>query len=182
MKKYWILYKPFLQFIATFLGVFVLLTFGYQLYLSGYEDGQADGITRLVAHHTGLVLRWFEEDAVVLFQENAQILIRVHQKTVARIIEGCNAVSVIILFVSFVAAFSGKFKTTAFFLIVGSGLIYILNVLRIALLSLLLFHFPEREHLLHGVLFPLFIYGVVFILWFIWVNFFSKYAKKSSSK
>jgi hypothetical protein len=30
---------------------------------------------------------------------------------------------------------------------------------------------------LHGVLFPLFIYGVVFILWVIWVSKFSLYAK-----
>jgi hypothetical protein len=35
---------------------------------------------------------------------------------------------------------------------------------------------------LHGVIFPLFIYGVVFILWFFWVNYFSIYATKSISK
>jgi hypothetical protein len=44
-------------------------------------------------------------------------------------------------------------------------------------LIVLLYHFPEQNHLLHGVLFPALIYGSVFVLWFIWVNKFSKYAK-----
>ena len=79
-------------------------------------------------------------------------------------------------------AFAGRISTTLLFLIGGSVLIYLLNVIRIAVLSVLLYRFPAYEHLLHGVIFPLFIYGVVFILWFIWVNYFSSYAKKSTSK
>lgn len=182
LKKYWILYGPFLQFIGTFLFTFIMLTLCYQWYLSGYEQHQMDGMTRIVASHTEGVLQWMDVDSFVKYQENGKISIWFHQKEVARIIEGCNAVSVIILFVSFVIAFAGRFKTTLFFLIGGSVLIYLLNVVRIAVLSLLLFHFPANEQFLHGVVFPLFIYGVVFILWFIWVNNFSTYAKKSASK
>jgi exosortase family protein XrtF len=100
-----------------------------------------------------------------------------NKKYTLRIIEGCNAVSVIILFISFIVAFSGKFKTTFYFILSGVLLIYILNVIRIALLAVLLFKFPENEHILHGVFFPLIIYGLVFVLWVIWVNKFSKYAK-----
>ena len=102
-----------------------------------------------------------------------------NQRHMARIIEGCNGLSVIILFISFVIAFSGKIKPTVLFIIGGSLLIHILNVGRIALLCILMYYFPEQEHLLHGVVFPLFIYGVVFLLWIIWVNKFSKYAKKN---
>lgn len=181
LKKYWIHYGPFLQFIGAFLFTFVMLTFCYQWYLSEYESHQIDGITRLVASHTEVVLQWINADALVKYSQNGRISVWLHQKEVARIIEGCNAVSVIILFVSFVIAFAGKFKTTLVFLLVGSVLIYVLNVVRIAVLSVLLFHFPASEHFLHGVVFPLFIYGVVFVLWIVWVNLFSKYAKKSIS-
>jgi membrane protein CcdC involved in cytochrome C biogenesis len=45
------------------------------------------------------------------------------------------------------------------------------------MLSVLMYHFPGQVSFLHGVLFPLFIYGVVFILWVIWVSKFSLYAK-----
>ena len=101
-----------------------------------------------------------------------------NQNYVARIVEGCNAISVIVLFISFVVAFSGKLKTTLFFIFGGSLLIYVLNVLRIAALSALIFYFPKQEPFLHGVLFPLYIYGVVFMLWLIWVRKFSRYASK----
>jgi hypothetical protein len=45
-----------------------------------------------------------------------------------------------------------------------------------------MFHYPQYQEVLHGVIFPLFIYGVVFILWIVWVNKFSSYAKKSSKR
>jgi exosortase family protein XrtF len=101
-------------------------------------------------------------------------------KAVGRIIEGCNAISVIILFISFVVAFSGKWKPTSLFILTGSLLIYVLNIFRIIFLVVLLYYYPTQEHLLHGVLFPLIIYGIVFILWVIWVNNFSKYASKNT--
>jgi hypothetical protein len=50
------------------------------------------------------------------------------------------------------------------------------------LLVVLMYHFPDYKEFLHGVLFPLLIYGTVFLLWIIWVNKFSFYAKKSFEK
>tara|TARA_R110002049_G_scaffold5422_1_gene37557 strand:- start:2416 stop:2832 length:417 start_codon:yes stop_codon:yes gene_type:complete len=96
----------------------------------------------------------------------------------ARIIEGCNSVSVIILFLSFIVAFSGKFKITFFYILTGSVLIYIVNLLRIIILSLGLYHYPERSEVLHTVVFPAIIYGMVFLLWIFWVNRFSKLNQK----
>ena len=87
-----------------------------------------------------------------------------------------------ILFVSFVIAFKGKFKAMVWFLPFGIAVIHIANIIRIALLAVALYHFPKAEHLLHGVLFPLLIYGIVFILWMIWVNRFSEYAKGTTQK
>jgi exosortase family protein XrtF len=98
---------------------------------------------------------------------------------VSRIVEGCNALSVIILFVAFVVAFSGKWIQTIGFILLGSILIHIMNVLRIAILSIALYYHPDQESLLHGVVFPLIIYGFVFVLWVIWVNKFSNYAQKN---
>ena len=87
-----------------------------------------------------------------------------------------------ILFVAFVVAFSGKLKTTVLFLIFGIIIIHVLNVIRIAMLCVLLQKYPAQEEILHGVVFPLFIYGVVFGLWVIWVNKFSTYAKETTKK
>jgi exosortase family protein XrtF len=98
----------------------------------------------------------------------------VNSKFVARVVEGCNSISVIILFVSFIIAFSGKFKVTFFYLLAGSALIYVVNLVRIAILSIGLYNYPWRRDILHTVIFPLIIYGLVFLLWMLWVNQFSK--------
>lgn len=141
---------------------------------------ETDGFTQLVAKQTKDVMLFLNcEASIAPNSSEPAINLFYNQKHIARIIEGCNGLSVIILFVAFVVAFSGKLRTTILFIIGGSLLIHILNVFRIALLSVSLFYFPASEHILHGVLFPLFIYGVVFLLWIIWVNKFSKYATKN---
>ena len=178
MKKYLIQYKPFLLFIAAFFITYMLLTVIYKLYLDRLDKNEIDGITNIVGYNVNQLMQLFNSD-VKIFKSISNSFLEVwyNKKYTIRIVEGCNAVSVIILFISFVVAFSRKFKTTLFFLLFGIFCIHLLNVARIALLTILLFHFPEKEHLLHGVLFPLVIYGFVFILWIIWVNKFSKYAK-----
>lgn len=179
MKKYLIEYKPFLLFIGAFFATYIILTLVYQFYLSGFgTTGRLDGITNLVAHHTEQLLRLFNGDvAFEKIPSEPYVRILYNQKTVASIVEGCNAISVIILFVSFIVAFSGKLKSMLFYILGGCLFIYILNIFRIASLCALLYYFPEKSHILHGVLFPLVIYGLVFILWIIWVSKFSKYAK-----
>lgn len=178
MKKYLVQFKPFLIFIGTFFAAYILLTIIYKSYLNNFESDDLDRITCIVGYNVDLVLQAFNSDIIIQKSTSDPWLeVWYNNVYVIRIVEGCNAVSVIILFISFVIAFSGKFKTTLLFILSGTLFIYILNVIRIALLAVLLFHYPEKVHLLHGVLFPLIIYGLVFILWVFWVNKFSKYAK-----
>ena len=140
-------------------------------------DDAIDGITTNVSH---LVEKFSQLVGLKIsvkpdFMEY-QILYK--GQNIARIIEGCNAISVIILFIAFIIAFSGKYKATLIYILLGSVFIYVLNIIRIVCLTVLLYKFPEYEHLLHGVLFPLVIYGIVFLLWVYWVKNFSKYASK----
>lgn len=177
MKNYFIRYKPFLVFLTKFFLTFIILTVVYQVFLSSVEDNKIDSITKLVARNTEQLLDVFTTNAAIEENKAETVINLIYKdKYVARIIEGCNAISVIILFISFVVSFSGKLKPTLFFILGGSLIIYILNVIRIALLSALIYYYPQQVSLLHGVLFPLFIYGVVFVLWVIWVRKFSLYA------
>lgn len=183
MKKYLIIYKPFLLFLGKFLLSYLLLTFVYENYLGLFDitKFETDGFTQLVARQTKDFLFFF--DCNVRIEPNtteSAVNLIYNEKHIARIIEGCNGLSVIILFISFIIAFSGKIKTTILFILGGSLLIHFLNVTRIALLTIFMYYFPKQKHILHGVIFPLFIYGVVFLLWIIWVNKFSKYAAKTA--
>ena len=185
MKEYFVRYKPFLLFLGKFLLTYVLLTFIYQVYLNQFDKSrfEVDGFTKSVAFQTEKLISVFN-DAVSIepHPEQASLKLYYNNKFVARVVEGCNALSVIILFAAFIVAFTGKIKTTVGFILGGSLLIHLLNISRIAILAVALYHFPEQEEMLHGVVFPLFIYGVVFVLWVIWVNKFSLYAEKPVEK
>ncbi len=183
VKEYLIQFKPFLLFLAKFALSYLALSIVYQTYLNQFDikKNEVDGFTKIVANQSQSILSVFNNHSYTLTNpKEPSVKLYYHDKWVSRIVEGCNALSVIILFISFVISFSGKFKETLIFILVGSLLIHLFNVIRIALLCMAIFHFPQYEHLLHGVIFPLFIYGVVFLLWVVWVNKFSSYAKKSS--
>lgn len=160
--------------------VYGVLTISYNLYLS-FSDGSKfypDYMTNLVARQTNTLLNSIGYDAQVLPHPNeASMKVIINGNFVARVIEGCNAVSVIILFFSFIAAFAGKLKTTMFYGFAGSIIIYAFNLIRIVVLSVGLYHYPEQKYIMHKVVFPMLIYGTVFLLWMFWVNRFSKSVK-----
>ena len=158
----------------------MVLTIIYQYYLNQFDikNNEVDGFTKLVSTQVEQLLLFFNGDAnIELHPSQPCYKFFYNGKYVSRIIEGCNALSVIILFISFVIAFSGKLKNTIYFIISGSIIIHVLNITRIALLMVAFYNFPEANFILHDILFPLVIYGAVFILWIIWVNKFSFYAK-----
>jgi exosortase family protein XrtF len=184
MRRYLQQYRPFLLFLGKFFLAYVLLAAAYQFYLSRYGDGglQIDPATFSVGRQAAWLDRLFGAGASVLpHQSEPALRFFYNGKSVARIIEGCNAISVMVLFAAFVIAFRGKLRTMLIFIVTGCIAIHLLNVVRIALLASAIYHFPAQEELLHGVVFPLFIYGVVFLLWVIWVNKFSDHALAAQS-
>ncbi len=180
LKSLIIKYKPVIKFILTFLIVYGLLTLAYNFYLEASKGGKyyPDYITNIVANQSKNLLENFGYTAsVVPHPDEPSMKLIVNGKYLARVIEGCNSASIIILFISFIVAFSGKFKTTLFYMLSGSVLIYSVNLIRIVVLAIGLYHYPWRKEELHTVIFPALIYGMVFLLWMIWVNRFSKINK-----
>jgi exosortase family protein XrtF len=185
LKNLLLQYKPFLLFLGKFVLSYLLLTIVYQSYLNQYDSSKAevDSFTQIVANQTVTALSWVDSQSYTMpHLKEPSVKLYYHNVYISRIIEGCNALSVIILFVAFIVAFTGKLKKTIIFILFGSILIHILNITRIALLCIALYHFPQFEHILHGVIFPLVIYGVVFLLWVIWVNKYSLYATEIDKK
>jgi exosortase family protein XrtF len=177
LKALFVKYKAVIRFIITFLVVYGVLSITYKLYLDYSENSRyyPDYLTNLVAKQSQSLIETVGYSAQIEQHPNeASMKLIINSKFVARVIEGCNSVSIIILFVSFIIAFAGKRKTTLFYLLFGSVLIYIMNLIRIVILSIGLFHYPWRKEILHTVIFPLIIYGLVFLLWMFWVNRFAE--------
>ena len=182
MRGLFIKYKLVIRFILTFLLVYIVLSVAYKFYLdlSNGSEYYPDFITNTVAHQSEDVLNSLGyKTQVVPHPDEPSMKLIIRDKYVARVVEGCNAISIIILFLSFVIAFSGTFKTTFLFILAGSTLIYVVNLIRIVILSIGLYHYPWRREVLHVVIFPAIIYGMVFLLWMFWVNRFSNVSKSS---
>jgi len=178
LKKYLVQFKPFLIFVSIFFLTYIVLTLLYKFYLNSYQAEELDAVTTISGKNAEQLLKLFNYDIIIQkSSQNPWQEIILNGRYIARITEGCNAVSVMILFVSFVAAFSRNLKKTLLFILFGLVSTYIFNVLRISTLIVLSYNFPQYTRFLHGTFFPLVIYGYVFILWVFWINRFSKYAK-----
>lgn len=169
--------KPVIQFLLVFFGTYIVLAIGYKLYLyiNALNKIIPDYITILVAEQSESILQLIGyETFTIPYYKNESIRLALNNQFVVQVIEGCNGISVIILFMSFVLAFFSGWKKTLFFIFGGAVLIYVLNVIRIVLITMGIYHYPQYTDLLHDILFPLFIYGVVFLLWVLWVKQYKK--------
>ncbi len=173
MKDLFKKYRAVIRFIVLFLGSYLVLSalYAYYLKVSVNSDYPPDFLTNLVARQSATLLEAFGYETAMEFNSLRKgMFITIENSYAVNIVEGCNAVSVIILFVSFVISFAEKFKKTFLFLLAGAVLIYVVNILRIALLAIALYEFPDYQEVLHSVIFPGVIYGMVFILWIVWVR------------
>lgn len=160
-----------------FLSVYFFLSLLYKFYLDYSAENPKyypDFITNLVANQSKQIFSALDyRTQVVNHPDEPSLKLILNGKFVARVVEGCNSVSIIILFVSFVIAFAERVRITLLFILAGSALLYTVNLLRIVVLSIGLFYYPWRRDILHTVIFPLIIYGMVLLLWMLWINHYS---------
>jgi exosortase family protein XrtF len=166
-------YKTVIRFVVLFVGTYLVLSVLYSVYLKASYDGKfyPDFFTNLVAKQSNAVLSGIGYvSSLEPSKSDPGMLLTIANNYNVNIVEGCNSISVIILFVSFIIAFAEKFKKTFLFLLAGMVLIYTVNIFRIVFLTIALYKYPQYEDVLHSVVFPAIIYGIVFILWMGWVR------------
>ena len=175
--------KAIIVFLVKFFTTYFILFGVYSFYLNQTQQKTdvfvCSPITGAVADHVLKVSKMLGYDAeIIQHSEELSIKYMLNGNYVARIVEGCSSISIIILFLSFIIAFSGGFLQTLLFGLFGSILIYIVNILRIIALSIMYMNFPQYKTILHDLLFPAIIYGLTFVLWITWVKYYSNLNKK----
>lgn len=88
--------------------------------------------------------------------------------------EPCNGLKVFGLFAIFIIAFQGKWLNKLWFIPTGIGILHLANAIRIAILTIISAENPSILDFNHNITFQILVYGLVFGLWYIWVNKFSK--------
>lgn len=86
----------------------------------------------------------------------------------------CNALVLFVLFSGFIIAFpGGRLPHKSGYILAGSILIWVINVWRVAMLTLIQIHYPAALNFNHKYTFTILVYGFIFGLWMVWVKKFS---------
>ena len=172
-------FKEILWVLLRFLGIWLLLFLFYQWYLNQFS-GNIDGFTKIISDQSSFLLNFTGYETITKdFPSHETVQFYINGKVATRMVEGCNAVSVMIMFLAFVFAFYKGVKTF-YFAFAGIVLLYILNLFRIYVLNVIVVDFPVLTKPAHDYFFPAIIYGGVVVLWLIWINKFVITDEKNS--
>jgi exosortase family protein XrtF len=167
---------PLLRFFLSYAVLFFIYSLYEKYSVTVGSVFDTDPITKVVARQASTVIRFFGyESHVIQSKYSLSMDLYIDESFVARVIEGCNAVSIMILFVAFMIAFAQKFKITALYTIFGLFVLHVVNITRIATLAIGIYEMPENSAFLHDIVFPAVIYGVTMTLWLVWIK---RYAPK----
>lgn len=172
MMNLWKIYRPVWRFLLLFFGTYGLFSglYFYALDLWAAQGLRVDPITNFLGQQLKYFLNLMGLKAEVApWNGSGNLVISVMDTPVAQIVEGCNAVSIMILFAAFVLAISHRWSHSIIFVLCGIFLLHWINLGRIALISVGIYLRPGWTAVLHDLVFPGIIYGTVLILWIFWI-------------
>jgi exosortase family protein XrtF len=105
---------------------------------------------------------------------NASHLILHNGRRTLRVGNDCNALVLFALFSGFIIAYPGNWRTKLWYIPVGILIIFAINIIRMALLTLNFLHFRSSFAFNHHVTFTYTVYAFIFLLWMVWVNKLSR--------
>lgn len=175
-------FRPAILFLGKFLGLYALLSISYTKGYLGWFSPNVDIMSDWIAHQTAFVMNIFGIDtAAYTWPGFARTDIYISGKAAVSVVEGCNGLAVMALFVSFVMAFSGDLKEKLKFIGWGLLFIHLVNIVRIFLLAVIATKFERHLYYIQKHFFTTIIYVAVFLLWYVWVNRVLKKAKENAA-
>lgn len=168
-----------LRFIGTFLGLYVawLMLYEWVIHPWGWLD-------QLVINDSSLwALFFLDLVGFATFQGNHETIrtIGIDGTHGLWIGDPCNGLTLFALFTFFIIAYPGSWKHKLWFIPAGITVIHFLNIIRIAALCVIVQKSPEWLDFNHTYLFQVFMYGFIFLLWYVWIKKFSRKGEKPAA-
>lgn len=167
--------RPVLKFLFIITIAYGCWFIVYEFYLK--PDGSVDhmtteyvsiGICRL------LHLNGYEAHYTIALKPGETYIYLNHELLPqVRIGSSCNGLELLVLFALFILCYPGNFFFKILYMSGGIIVVHTLNILRNYWLTLLSFHHSVYFNFYHRYLFIFIIYGLIFILWILWANYFS---------
>jgi exosortase family protein XrtF len=157
--------SPVTQFILKALGIFILWYIVYELYLLPKGDLDEWVSLNIVAISNGIIQLLGYETWTM------HTILGIHENAGIQLVDGCTGISAIGLFAGFIIAYPGDWKKKVSFTLIGIGVIYIVNILRIVVLVITQNEWVEFFDFTHDYSTTTIFYVVIFIMWMIWVKY-----------
>ncbi len=173
--------SPAFKFILLFIPSVVLwLTFYTFIYkvdlLIGNNFDSLTFFSKILSHQSNYILNLIGFNAITEVQGNIVVskILNYNYNHGVWIGEPCNGVKIFGLFSIFILCFKGNLTKKLWFIPFGIIIIHILNVLRIAVLTIISGVNPYWLNFNHNVTFQIIVYGTMFSLWLFWIKKFSE--------
>ncbi|MEO1022674.1 MAG: archaeosortase/exosortase family protein [Bacteroidota bacterium] len=156
--------SPLVQFALKALGIFVAWYILYELWL--LPDGRLDEWLSLnIIGNVSGILQLFGYDIYTVNR-----IIGVNGFSGVELVDGCNGISAMGLFFGFIFAFPGAWKEKAYFSIFGVLIIYLINILRVVVLTVTKVEWPSLFDFTHDYSTTAIFYLIIFLMWVLWVK------------
>lgn len=164
------------RFLIKVVCIYFIWYLVYELWIlpNGYID---EPLSKNIASISAGILSFFGEDVFYYSR-----VVGITGTAGGEIVNGCNGISAIGLFVGFIFAYPGAWAPRIFYSIFGIAVIYLVNVARIVLLSYTQYYWPQLFNFTHDYSTTAIFYFVIFILWMIWANYGEPLDMETSGK
>lgn len=164
------------RFLVKVFAIYVVWYLVYELWVlpNGFID---EPLSRNIASVSAGILSFFGED-IFLYGR----VVGITGAAGVEIVDGCNGIAAIGLFLGFIYAYPGAWLPRIYFSIFGIVVIYLVNVARIVTLCLIQIYYPSAFDFTHDYSTTAIFYIIIFILWMIWVNYGDSFEKPSGKK
>ncbi|MDX2189550.1 MAG: archaeosortase/exosortase family protein [Bacteroidota bacterium] len=160
--------KSLVWFLAKAIGLYLLWFLVYDLWIAplGIID---TWLNQSVANGGYFLLQKFGfevcKDGTSVCINNASTVV---------IGRGCNGLEIYAIFAGFVVLYRGSWLHKIWFIVAGIAFIYLCNILRVAMLAIDHYNNLKLFQFNHKYTYVFIIYFIVFGLWILWINRFSK--------
>ncbi|WP_205502613.1 exosortase X [Rufibacter psychrotolerans] len=159
--------KSLFKFLGTILGLYGIWFLVYECWV-----GPNDYVDTWLSEQVAQAGAW--SLSLLGYSTQAQkIMILVDGRPTVFIGNPCNSLALMATFTGLIGAFPGDLKKKLFFIPVGIVAIYLINVLRVAALSLNHIYSHGTVDFNHKYTFSFVVYAFIFGMWVIWVKKYS---------
>ena len=181
--------QSFKIFFSRVIILSVIWKIAYLCFLLPYRIIDAP-LTRSIGIQTANTLNWFSHSNSytsnsILLNVNTALGVEMkpvqaiyyHNRNIVSIEDGCNGLELCLLYFGFIWCLPALPMRKLIFTVAGSFLIYCINVLRCAFLTMIYIFYPKYGDFAHHYLFTFAVYAFIILLWLLYSKKLTSYAK-----